>query len=86
MESLDTAAWLVDDLLDFSGVEEEQQQVLNVKQEADEHKNNNTNSNITLSSSSSLPMDSKLLKEEALPDIYDPNKENPDFFPVSPFF
>ncbi|KAI3983207.1 hypothetical protein MKX01_039698 [Papaver californicum] len=82
MESLDTAAWLVDDLLDFSGVEEEQPQVLNVKQEDDENKNSNTTNNITLSSSSSLPMDSKPLKEEPLPDIYDPNKENPDFFPL----
>ncbi|MCL7036305.1 hypothetical protein MKW94_029484 [Papaver nudicaule] len=82
MESLDTAAWLVDDLLDFSGVEEEQQQqqALNVKQEDDGNRNNNNN--MTLSSSSCLPMDSKPLKEEALPDIFDPNKENPDFFPL----
>lgn len=80
MESLDTAAWLVDDLLDFEADEEEQP----IKKEEDEEDedDNKTNNNNKTFSSYSLPLDSKHTKEQALPDILDPHKENP-FFPVS---
>ncbi|OVA02225.1 zinc finger protein [Macleaya cordata] len=83
MESLETAAWLVDDLLNFSsdigeGEEEPKQEVEN---EDDENRNNKTtNNNNKKVLPSSLPLDSKPLKEEALPNIFDPDKENP-FFP-----